>query len=293
MRKNVCFKSAYLPYLLVLPQIVITLLFFIWPALQAISESVVIQDPFGLYSRFVWFHNFVTLFTNTDYINSLIVTLIFSLAVTILSLVGGLFFAVLANRVTRGKRIYNALLILPYAVAPAIAGVLFRFLFDPAIGIFPYWLHYFHYTWNFTINSRQALFLIVIISAWQQVSYNFLFYLAGLQAIPRSLIESAALDGAGPFRRFWSIIFPLLSPTTFFLIVINMLYAFFDTFGIIQIVTQGGPANATQTLVYKIYQDGFMGLDFGGSAAQSVILMLVIIVLTIIQFKFFERSIEY
>jgi len=287
------FKRSWVPYALVIPQLVVTLIFFIWPAAQAVISSFMVEDPFGLHHHFVWFYNFISLFHSHDYLNSLIVTLLFSFFVTFAALGGGLFFAVLANRVVRGGRIYKTLLILPYAVAPAVAGILLRFIFDPAIGIIPYWLSKVGYHWDFNSNTKQALFLVVIAAVWQQMSYNFLFYLAALQSVPKSMIEAAAIDGAGPIRRFWQIVFPFLSPTTFFLIVINMLYAFFDTFGIIQIVTEGGPANATQTLVYKVYKDGFMGLDFGSSAAQSVILMFIITLLMIVQFKVLERRVHY
>lgn len=287
------FKTSAVPYLLILPQLAITLLFFIWPALQALVESFVIEDPFGLHVHFAWFYNFIGLLTNSDYWQSFFVTIVFSIAVTFVALAGGLFFAVLANHAVRGKKVYSTLLIWPYAVAPAVAGILFHFMFDPAIGIVPYVLQHWGIHWNYNVNPYQALFLVIIVAAWQQLSYNFIFYLASLQAVPQSLLESAALDGAGPMRRFWSIVFPLLSPTTFFLLTINLLYAFFDTFGIIQVVTQGGPANATQTLVYKVYQDGFVGLDFGGSSAQSVILMVVITVLTVIQFRYIEKKVHY
>ncbi len=292
MKRSV-FKTSAIPYLLILPQLVITLLFFIWPALQAVIESFVVEDPFGLHVHFAWFYNFITLLTDSDYWSSFLVTAIFSVAVTVIALCGGLFFAVLVNRAVRGRKIYTTFLIWPYAVAPAVAGILFHFMFDPAVGIVPYWLQHWGYHWDYNVNRYQALFLVVIVAAWQQSSYNFIFYLANLQSIPQSLMESAALDGAGPVRRFWSIVFPLLGPTTFFLVTINLLYAFFDTFGIIQVVTQGGPANATQTLVYKVYQDGFMGLVFGGSSAQSVILMLVISVLTVLQFRYFEKKVHY
>jgi sn-glycerol 3-phosphate transport system permease protein len=293
MLKRSHFKVKTLAYLLVLPQMLVTVVFFFWPALKAFYESFFIEDPFGIHHHFVWFRNFVELFHSSDYLHSLFITFVFSLAVTVLTLFGGLFFAVLADRVTKGRTVYQSLLILPYAVAPAIAGVLVRFLFDPAIGIFPYWLDKIGYHWNYNTHASQALFLVIITAAWQQISYNFIFYLASLKSLPHSVLEAASLDGAGPFRRFFTITFPMLSPITFFLVIINMLYAFFDTFGIIQVMTQGGPANATQTMVYKVYQDGFLGLDFGSSSAQSVILMLVIVVLTVIQFRYIEKKVHY
>jgi sn-glycerol 3-phosphate transport system permease protein len=293
MLKQSYFKVPLIAYLLVLPQLLVSLIFFFWPAWQALYQSFFVEDPFGIHRHFVWFRNFIELFSTRGYLHSVLITFTFSIAVTVFALFGGLCYAVLVERVTRGKAIYQTLLIWPYAVAPAIAGMLMRFLFDPAIGIFPYWMAKFGYTWNFNTHAWQALFLVIITASWQQVSYNFIFYLASIKALPKSMMEAASLDGAGPFRRFFTITFPMLSPITFFLIVINMLYAFFDTFGIIQVVTQGGPANATQTLVYKVYQDGFLGLDFGSSAAQSVLLMLIIAVLTVIQFRFIEKRVHY
>lgn len=287
------FKNKTLPILLVLPQLIITLIFFIWPALQALWQSVFISDPFGLHHHFVFLHNFLELFSSSTYLYSFWITFVFSACVTVLTLAFGLLFAYLVNQVVRGQKVYMLLLMWPYAVAPAVAGMLLRFIFDPAIGIAPYVLQHFGIHWDFNVSAGQALTLVVLIAVWQQTSYNFLFYLASLQGIPNSLLEASVIDGANAWQRFWHIVFPLLSPTTFFLLIMNMLYAFFDTFGIIQIVTQGGPANATQTLVYKVYNDGFVGLDFGSSAAQSVILMVVIIALTFIQFRFVEKKVHY
>lgn len=287
------FRSSYWPYFLIAPQIIVILIFFLWPAEKAVIGSFFRGDAFGIREHFVWLDNFINLFSDNTYLYSFFITLIFSFFVTFLSMGVALLMATMINNVIRGKRIYNALLIWPYAVAPAIAGMLWRFLFSPSIGLFTYVLNQLGYSFNFQIHAGQALFLITAAASWQQFSYNFVFFLAGLQAIPHSLIEAAAIDGASPFRRFWSIIFPLLSPTTFFLMVMNFVYSFFNTFGIIQIVTQGGPANATNILVYRVYRDGFVGLNFGSSSAQSVILMVIVILLTLIQFKYIEKRVHY
>ncbi|MCG8358136.1 MAG: sn-glycerol-3-phosphate ABC transporter permease UgpA [Kiloniellales bacterium] len=293
MEKRAVFRHGAMPYLLVAPQLLITLIFFIWPASQALYQSLLIQDPFGLSVEFVWLENFGELFDDPLYLASFWTTAVFSTAVTALSLGLALLFAVMADRVIKGATTYKTLLIWPYAVAPAVAGVLWLFLFNPSIGLVSFYLKLLGYNWNHVLNSGEAMLLVVIAAAWKQISYNFLFFLAGLQAIPRSLIEAAAIDGAGPAKRFWTIVFPLLSPTTFFLIVVNLVYAFFDTFGIIHAVTKGGPGKATEILVYKVYADGFVGLDLGGSAAQSVILMGLVIALTVIQFRFIERRVHY
>lgn len=293
MEKRVVFRSRVLPYVLVAPQIAVTLIFFIWPASQALYQSVLIEDPFGLSSTFVWADNFAELFGDPHYLKSIRVTVGFSVSVALLALGAALYLAVQADRVIRGAMAYKTLLVWPYAVAPAVAGVLWLFLFNPTLGIVAYGLRKLGYDWNHLLNGGQAMFLVVIAAAWKQISYNFLFFLAGMQAIPRSLIEAAAIDGAGPARRFWTIVFPLLTPTTFFLLVINVVYAFFDTFGIIHQVTEGGPAGATNILVYKVFRDGFIGLDLGGSAAQSVVLMAIVIMLTVIQFRYIERRVHY
>jgi sn-glycerol 3-phosphate transport system permease protein len=293
VHKRVVFRNRVLPYLLVAPQMVITLVFFVWPAGQALFQSLLIQDAFGLSTRFVWFENFERLFGDPYYLNAFRVTVIFSAATAGLALAAALLLAVMADRVLRGSVGYKTLLMAPYAIAPVVAGVLWLFMFNPTVGIIAYILRGLGYTWNHQLNGTQALLLVILASAWRQISYNFLFFLAGLQAIPKAVIEAAAIDGAGPTRRFWRIVFPLLSPTTFFLIVVNLVYAFFDTFGIIHAVTGGGPAKATETLVYKVFNDGFIGLDFGGSAAQSVILMAIVIGLTVIQFRYIERRVVY
>ncbi|MCH8999671.1 MAG: sn-glycerol-3-phosphate ABC transporter permease UgpA [Proteobacteria bacterium] len=293
MQKRVTFRNPWLPYLLLAPQVIITLIFFIWPASQALFQSLLVEDPFGLRSEFVWFQNFEELFSDPLYADSLLITAVFSISTTFLALSSGLLLAVMADRVIKGAAAYKGALLWPYAVAPAVAGVLWLFLFSPANGIIASALRTMGYDWNHVLNGGEALLLVIIAAAWKQIAYNFLFFLAGLQMIPKSLIEAAAIDGAGPGKRFWTIIFPLLSPTTFFLLVVNVVYAFFDTFGIIHAVTSGGPAGATNILVYKVYADGFIGLDLGGSAAQSVVLMAIVITLTVVQFRYLERRVQY
>jgi sn-glycerol 3-phosphate transport system permease protein len=293
LEKRVVFRHRWLPYALLAPQLLITVVFFLWPASQALWQSMLLQDAFGLSVRFVWFDNFTYLFSNREYLNAIRVTAVFSLGVTLLGLGVALLLAAVADHVIKGALAYKTLLIWPYAVAPAIAGVLWLFLFNPSVGIVAWWLGQAGIGWNHPVNGNQAMLLVILAAAWKQISYNFLFFLAGMQAIPRSLIEAAAIDCAGPVKRFFTIIFPLLSPTTFFLLVVNIVYAFFDTFGIIHAVTRGGPAQATNILVYKVYSDGFIGLNLGSSAAQSVILMAIVITLTVIQFRFIERRVQY
>ena len=287
------FRNLWLPYLLLLPQLAVTLIFFIWPAVQALYQSLLVEDAFGLSTEFVWFENFEALFSDPLYLDAFVNTVVFSFSVAFASMSLALLLAVMADRTIKGATAYKTLLIWPYAVAPAVAGVLWFFMFNPVVGINAYLLRGLGYDWNHYLDGGDAMILVVIAASWKQISYNFLFFLAGLQAIPRSLIEAAAIDGAGPFKRFWTIIFPLLSPTTFFLLVVNVVYAFFDTFGIIHATTEGGPAGATQILVYKVFSDGFIGLDLGGSAAQSVVLMAIVISLTVVQFRYIERKVEY
>jgi sn-glycerol 3-phosphate transport system permease protein len=293
MDRRVVFSGWLFPAVLLLPQLAVTVIFFFWPAGQAIVQSVQGGDAFGLTTRFVGWDNFVAVFADPNYIFSFGVTALFSAAVAILALAPGLLFAVMADRVVRGAAFYKTVLLLPYAIAPAIAGVLWMFLFNPSIGVIAYWLRWAGVDWNYLLNGRQAMSLVILAAAWKQISYNFLFFLAGLQAIPAALLEASAIDGATPRRRFWTIVFPLLAPTSFFLIVVNMVYAFFDTFGVIHNVTQGGPDKATEILVYKVWYDGIVGLDLGGSAAQSVVLMAIVIGLTAIQFRFIERRVHY
>jgi sn-glycerol 3-phosphate transport system permease protein len=293
VEKRVVFRSAWLPYALLAPQIAVTLVFFFWPAAQAVWFSFQLQDAFGLRTEFVGLANFERLFADERYIASFGTTAVFSSLVAFSGIAISLLLATMADRVLRGALAYKTLLIWPYAVAPAVAGVLWAFLFAPSIGIVTYVLKRAGIDWNWIINGDQAMLLVVIASVWKQISYNFLFFLAGLQSIPRSLIEAAAIDGAGPGRRFWTIVFPLLSPTTFFLLVVNIVYAFFDTFGVIDATTQGGPAQDTQILVYKVYYDGVKAADLGGSSAQSVVLMFIVIALTAVQFRFVERRVQY
>ncbi|MGO4351695.1 sn-glycerol-3-phosphate ABC transporter permease UgpA [Rhizobium sp. RAF36] len=291
--KRTIFSNRVLPYFLLAPQLAVTLVFFIWPAFQAFRQSFLREDPFGMKTTFVWFANYTKLFGSTDYMNALWVTLIFSVSVTVLSMGLSLLFAVCVNRVLKSGRIYTTLLIWPYAVAPAAAGLLWWFMFNPSIGILPYILRQFGYDWNHRLDGNDAMILIVIASAWKQISYNFLFFVAGLQSVPQSVIEAASIDGAGPFKRFWTVVFPLISPTTFFLAVINVTYALFDTFPIVDSTTSGGPSQSTNTLVYKVYADGFVGLNLGPSAAQSVVLMLIVVALTVIQFRWIEKKVQY
>lgn len=293
MEKRVVFRSSWLPYVLVAPQIAVTLIFFFWPAVQAVYYAFLVQDAFGLRTEFVWFRNFVDLYNDSAYLDSFKVTAVFSVLVTFIGLAVALALAVAADRVVRGAMAYKTLLIWPYAVASAVAGVLWAFLFAPSVGIISFALRALGVDWNWVLRGDQAMLLVVIATVWKQISYNFLFFLAGLQSIPRSLMEAAAIDGATPFRRFWTIVFPLLSPTTFFLLVVNIVHAFFDTFGVIDATTQGGPAGATQILVYKVYYDGVKAADLGGSSAQSVILMIIVIALTVVQFRFIERKVQY
>ncbi|MBX9749318.1 MAG: sn-glycerol-3-phosphate ABC transporter permease UgpA [Roseococcus sp.] len=291
--KKVYFKGIALPYLLLLPQIIVTGLFFFWPAAQAVRQSFLREDAFGLSSQFVGFENFTDVLSDPTWLDSAFRTLVFSTSVAVLALGAALFLAVQADKHIRGADTYKTLLIWPYAVAPAIAAVLWLFMFHPNIGIFGRALNAMGVPWDYKLNGNQAMLLIIFAAAWKQVSYNFIFFLAGLQSIPKSVLEAAAIDGAGPMRRFWTVVFPLLSPTAFFLLVVNLVYAFFDTFGIIHSLTQGGPGKATETLIYRVYTDGVMNLNFGSSAAQSVILMILVIVLTMVQFRYVERKVHY
>jgi len=293
MDNRAIFSGRALPYLLLAPQLIVSLVFFYWPAAQALWQSFLVQDAFGLSTEFVWFENYVELFRNPDYYHSIGVTFVFASIVAFSSLALGLVFASMADRHIRGAGVYRTFLFLPYAVAPAVASVLFIFMFQPGLGLIAHALQAMGVDWNPVLNGGQAMLLVIVAASWKQISYNFLFFLAGLQAIPKSVIEAAAIDGARPFRRFWTIVFPLLSPTTFFLIVVNITYAFFDTLGIIDTATGGGPNKATQTLVYKVFQDGRLGADLGGSAAQSVVLMAIVIALTAIQFRYVEKKVHY
>ena len=293
MEKSVVFNNKLLPYLLLVPQLIITFVFFYWPASQAVWQSFLREDAFGLNSEFVGLENYLSLFADPGYYKSMLTTLVFSSLVAALSLSIALLFATQADKNLKAAGTYKTLMIWPYAVAPAVAGVLWIFMFHPTLGTLARPLRWMDFEWNPLLNGTHAMILVVMAAVWKQISYNFLFFLAGLQSIPKSLIEAAAIDGASPMRRFWTIVFPLLSPTTFFLLVVNIVYAFFDTFGVIDATTQGGPAGATQILVYKVYYDGVKGADLGGSSAQSVILMAIVIALTVVQFRYVERKVQY
>ena len=294
MVKRSIFSNRLLPYLLIIPQLLVTVTFFYWPAFQGLIQSVMRSDPFGLHNRFIWFENFSNLFKDPLYLRSIAITLAFSAAVAVVSISTGLFIAAMANRALRFKAAIRTLIIWPYAVAPAISGILWLFLLHPSYGIVALAINrWFGANWNPVLRGHDAMIMVVMASAWKQISYNFVFFLAGLQAVPRSLIEAAAMDGASPFRRFWNITLPLLSPTLFFVMVMNIIYSFFETFGVIHTVTQGGPGGSTNILVYKVYQDGFIGLNLGSSAAQSIVLMSLIVLITVLQFRYVERKVHY
>jgi sn-glycerol 3-phosphate transport system permease protein len=293
VEKRVFFRSRWLPWLLLAPQVFVIIAFFFWPAGQALLQSFQQSDAFGTSVNWVGLENFENLWNDATYLASFKTTAVFSILVAVIGLTVSLVLAVFADRVIKGAAVYKTLLIWPYAVAPAVAGVLWLFLFAPGMGIVAYALGKMGFEWNHLLNSTHAMTLVVLAAVWKQISYNFLFFLAGLQSIPKSLIEAAAIDGASPWRRFWTIVFPLLSPTTFFLLVINVVYAFFDTFAIIDAATRGGPGKDTAILVYKVYYDGFKALDLGGSAAQSVVLMVIVVVLTVVQFRFVEKKVNY
>lgn len=291
--KRSTFNNRLLPYLLLAPQLIITLVFFIWPAGQAVKSSFEREDPFGMSTVFVGLTHYKRLFLDPNYLQSLMTTAVFAISVTVISMGLGLLFAVAVDRLARSAKVYTTLLVWPYAVAPVIAGILWFFLFNNTTGILPYYLSSLGIRWDHNLNSTHAMILLIIAAAWKQISYNFLFFLAGLQSVPQSLMEAAAIDGSGPIKRFFTISLPLLSPTTFFLFIINVNYTMFDTFSIVDATTQGGPAQSTNILVYKVYQDGYLGLNLGSSAAQSVVLMLIVVVLTVIQFRFVERRVQY
>jgi sn-glycerol 3-phosphate transport system permease protein len=293
MDKRVVFRSSWLPWVLIAPQVVVIAVFFFWPAAQALLQSVQQSNAFGTSVEFVGLENFRNLWNDPTYLASFFTTAVFSTLVAVLGISISLMLAVFADRIVKGALVYKTLLIWPYAVAPAVAGVLWLFMFAPSVGVVSFWLRQIGVDWNHLLNGGQAMTLVIMAAVWKQISYNFLFFLAGLQSIPKSLIEAAAIDGARPWRRFWTIVFPLLSPTTFFLLVINIVYAFFDTFGIIDAATEGGPGKDTSILVYKVYYDGFKAMDLGGSASQSVVLMVIVVILTVVQFRFVEKKVNY
>lgn len=293
MTRRALFGNRLLPYFLIAPQLTIVVIFFYWPAAQAVFQSLLRQDPFGLHTAFVWFENFRTILTDQFYLNAIRVTALFSTAVILLAMSSGLLLAVTADKQIRGAGLYKTLLIWPYAVAPAVAAALWLFIFHPTIGMLGRTLIRGGISWDYTLNGTHAMILVILAASWKQVSYNFIFFLAGLQSIPRSVLEAAAVDGAGTRQRFWRVVFPLLSPTTFYLLIVNVIYAFFDTFGVVHALTRGGPGKATETLIYKLWTDGVINLDLGGSSAQSVILLLVVITLTALQFKYIEGRVVY
>ena len=293
MNQRVTFRGWWLPILLIAPQVLISVIFFFYPAGQAIWQSLFIPDPFGLSSVFVGLGNFEFLFSDKFYRASFVTTAVFSILVTLCSMIPELFLAVMADRLIKGSGTYRTMLIWPYAVAPAIAGVLWLFMFNTRVGVLSWYLGQLGYDWNHVLNGGEAMGLVVIASAWGRISYNFLFFLAALQAVPRSVIEAAAIDGARFWKRFWTVVLPLLSPTAFFLLVVNIVYSFFETFGVIHTITSGGPQQSTTILVYKVFADGFVGQDLGSSAAQSVVLLFVVGLLTVIQFKYIEKKVHY
>ncbi len=293
MQRRVIFNNRILPYFLLLPQLVITVVFFFWPASQAIYQSLLRQDPFGLRTTFVYLENFQTVLSDPLYIEAIVVTVVFSISVTLFVMALALLFAVMADRQIRGAQTYKTLLLWPYALAPAVAAVLWMFIFHPSIGIFGKALNNSGVPWDYRLNGAQALFLVVIASSWKQIAHNFLFFLAGLQSVPPAVIEAALIDGASAWKLFRSVLFPLISPTTFYLLTVNLVFAFFDTFGVIHALTQGGPGRATTTLMYKVYIDGYVNLNLGQSAAQSVILMLIVSVLVWMQFRWVEGKVHY
>ena len=293
MRRRVIYDHKLLPCLLLAPQLAVTAVFFLYPAGQAMWMSLLREDMFGLSSTFVWFENYERVLADPNYLAALRRTVVFSVAVAVIALVPALLLAVMVDRLVKGVTAVRTILVIPYAIAPAVAGVLWLFMFNPSVGTVSGLLRSMGIAWNPALNGDHAMILVILAAAWKQISYNFLFFLAGLQAIPKSLIEAASIDGARGARRFWTIVFPLLSPVTFFLLTVNVVYAFFDTFGVIHAVTQGGPARATEVLVYKAWYDGIIATDFGASAAQSVILMIVVIALTAIQFRYIDRKVQY
>ena len=293
MEKRVVFRSGWLPWALLAPQLIVIGVFFFWPAAQALIESMQARDAFGIGSEWVGWQNFSELFSDPGYIASFKTTALFSALVAVIGIALSLLLAVFIDRIVRGAMLYKTLLILPYAVAPVVAAVLWTFMFSPSLGVVSYALGKLGFDWNHLLKSSHAMALIVMAAVWKQISYNFLFFLAGLQSIPKSMIEAAAIDGAGPWRRFWTVQWPLLSPTMFFLLVMNVVYAFFDTFAIVDAATSGGPGSATSILVYRVYYDGFKAMNLGGSAAQSVVLMAIVIVLTVLQFRYVEKKVNY
>jgi sn-glycerol 3-phosphate transport system permease protein len=292
--KRTVFRNRWLPYLLVLPQVAVTIVFFFWPAAKSLYLSVFKSPPFGGRDIYVGTANFAALLVSPDYYQSVANSFVFAFGVTALSVVGGLVVATLANQKIRGLALYRTMLLWPYGIAPAVAGIIFLFIFHPAYGVVPYVLSFVTtYEFNWLLKGWIAMTLVIVATAWTHLGYNIAFFLAGLQGIPNSVMEAADVDGAGPVRRFVAIVVPLLSPVTFYLVVVNMVFAFFGSFGVIHAVTQGGPGGATEIMVFKLWKDGFIGLDLGSSAAQSVLLMALVIGMTMLQFRFAEKKVTY
>lgn len=288
------FKSRWLPYLLVAPQMAVTVIFFFWPALKSLQLSLYRVSPFGDKSTFVGLENFGKLVADPDYYSSVLNSFVFAAGVTVFAVLGALVLAGLVTQKIRGLAVYRTLLLWPYGIAPAVAGIIFLFIFHPSYGILPYFLSFVTaYDFNWLLKSWVAMTLVIVSTAWTHLGYNIAFYIAGLLAIPASVMEAADVDGAGPIRRFTAIVFPLVSPITFYLVVLNMVFAFFESFGVIDAVTKGGPGQSTEIMVYKLYKDGFIGLNLGSSGAQSVILMAMVIGLTVLQFRFAEKKVTY
>jgi len=290
--KRVQFKSKFTPFLFVAPQLAIVLVFLYWPILQTFSDAFTVQDAFGFSKTFVWFDNFAFVITDPAYIRSLKFTLFYIFVITLVTGSIGLLLAVQANSVIHGKSAYKTLLIWPYAIAPAVVGVSANYFFSERLGLL---YGFFNDLWGFNWmeNVSDAYIYVIFAGCWKQISANFIFFLAGLQNIEKSVIEASSIDCKSSFRRFWTVTFPLLMPTTFFLIIINITYAFFETLGIIDTTTIGAPSGETKTLVYKAYIDGFKGLDLGSAGAQSLIMMIIVLVITIFQFRFIEGKVHY
>ena len=280
-------------WLFIAPQLLVTLIFFIWPACSALIESFFYTDAFGLHQQFAGLANFIDLIHDPGYAKAVSVTFIIAISVTVITMSLGLIVATLVNNRSKSQGIYKSFLIWPYAVAPAVAAILWRFLCHPTLGWLTHLLHSLGIRFDYVNSAGQAILVVILTASWQQFSYNFLFYFAALKAVPQNLLDAAIIDGANPWQRFWQIIVPILSPTTFFLLLMNLIYGFFETFGIIQVMTHGGPGNSTTNLIYKVYQDGFEGMDLGSSSAQSVLLMIIVILVSLVQFKYLEKKVHY
>lgn len=286
-------RQGFCAALFIAPQLLITFVFFIWPACSALRGAFFYTDAFGLQEHFAGWCNFFDLFFDSSYIKAAWVTLVIAVSITFLTMSLGLMMAYLVNKRGKSQGIYKGLLIWPYAVAPAVAAMLWRFLCHPALGWVTQFFQYLGFSFDYMNNAHQAMGVVILAGCWQQFSYNFLFYFAALKAVPQSIIEAAIIDGASPRQRFWQVIMPLLSPTSFFLLIMNLMYGFFDTFGIIQVMTQGGPGASTTNFIYKVYEDGFVGMDLGSASAQSVLLMLFVGVISWLHFLYLEKKVHY